>query len=95
MYKGNIIKVLESRDYDSRSANLVAPELLSLSSPLKGLFNKWLDDSSINQDYSCHGYSIVELMKERNMSYPAALLTIDWLIKEPNMAIKSLRRGIK
>jgi hypothetical protein len=29
-------------------------------------------------------------MKERSMTYPAALLTIDWIIKEPDKALKSL-----
>ena len=29
------------------------------------------------------------------MTYPAALLTIDWLIKEPENAIRSINRGIK
>lgn len=27
------------------------------------------------------------------MTYPAALLTIDWLIKEPEKAKKSLEKG--
>jgi len=29
------------------------------------------------------------------MTYPAALLTIDWLIKEPERAMRSINRGIK
>jgi len=29
------------------------------------------------------------------MTYPAALLTMDWLIKEPEQALKSLEKGIK
>ena len=34
-------------------------------------------------------------MEERGMAYPAALLTMDWLIKEPKKAIESLNGKIK
>jgi hypothetical protein len=29
------------------------------------------------------------------MKYPAALLTMDWLLKEPQKAKESLRRGLR
>jgi hypothetical protein len=30
-------------------------------------------------------------MEKQRMTYPAALLTIDWLIKEPNKAKEALK----
>lgn len=95
MEKDYIYNVLLGRGYDKKSAQLVAVELIDLSQPLDAYLAKWMQDESDTQDYSLHGYSIKELMEERNMAYPAALLTIDWLIKEPDAAIASLKRGIK
>ena len=35
------------------------------------------------------------LRNKFGMTYPAALLTMDWLIKEPEKAIESINRGIR
>lgn len=95
MDKKNILNLLEQRGYDSRSAQLVIDDLLQLCSPLNEYFEAWLNEESFSQDYAKNGYSLLGLMSERKMTYPAALLTIDWVIKDPNAAIKSLNRGIK
>lgn len=91
----DLIELLLERGYDGRSAQLVASELLQLCEPLLPLFESWLSDTDCQKDYCAEGYSISSLMKERNMTYPAALLTMDWIIKEPQNALRSLKRGIK
>ena len=91
----DIIELLVNRRYDLRSARLVAPELLQLSTPLLPLFENWVNDENCQTDYVVDGYSILSLMSDRGMEYPAALLTIDWIIKEPQKALQSLKRGIK
>lgn len=95
MEKDYIYNVLLGRGYDEKSAQLVAVELMDLSQPLDAYLVKWMQDESDMQDYNLHGYSIKQLMEERNMAYPAALLTMDWVIKEPDAAVASLKRGIK
>lgn len=95
MEEQTIINILEQRGYDSRSAKLVAGELLELSNPLNDFFAEWIEMESCKKDFSINGYSLFTLMKERNMTYPAALLTMDWLVKDPANAIISLKRGIK
>ena len=95
MEEQTIINILEQRCYDTRSAKLVAGELLQLSNPLNKLFTEWIELESCKKDFSTNGYSLLALMKERNMTYPAALLTMDWLIKDPANALTSLKRGIK
>ena len=95
MEEKTIINILEQRGYDSHSAKLVVGELLQLSNPLNSMFGDWMSDESNMKDYSTNGFSIYQLMKERNMTYPAALLTIDWLLKDPKNALISLNRVIK
>lgn len=95
MEEQTIVNILEQRGYDTRSAKLVAGELLQLSNPLDKLFAEWIEMESCNKDFSTNGYSLFTLMKDRNMTYPAALLTMDWLIKDPANALNSLKRGIK
>ena len=95
MEKDYIYNVLLGRGYDEKSAQLVAVDLIDLSQLLDAYLAKWMQDESDMQDYSLHGYSIKQLMEERNMTYPAALLTLDWVMKEPDAAVASLKRGIK
>ena len=52
-------------------------------------------DKSYCENYEVGEFSLKKLQEERRMNYPAALLTLDWLIKEPEAALRSLNRGIK
>lgn len=90
-----IYKTLLERGYDEKSATMVLPDLLNLSEPLKSLLKAWLENEKHQSDYAVAGFSVSELQKERGMNYPAALLTIDWLIKDPENAKRSLTKGIR
>lgn len=93
--ENQIKQILIDRGYNERNATLVAQELTRLATPLQPLITKWLDDEQRLEDFEAEGYSISGLMQKRGMTYPAALLTIDWLLKEPEEAKLSLKRGIK
>lgn len=95
MEKDYIYNVLLERGYDEKSAQLVATELMTVNTPLDTYLEKWMQSESDITDCDAYGYSIKQLMEERNMTYPAALLTMDWLMKEPDAAVVSLKRGIK
>lgn len=84
--------ILIDRGYSEKNAILASKELQNLAEPLMPLLERWLADVDDKGDYEIAGYSICQLQKERRMKYPAALLTIDWLIKEPDAALESLRK---
>lgn len=92
-YKNYIAEKLLKQGYPDRVANLVSLDLVKVDSNLMPLVERWLNGEE--DDYKSHGYSIFGLMNSRGMTYPAALLTIDWLIKEPEKAKKSLEKGIR
>lgn len=93
--KERIYRTLKERGYSEHSVKLMMADLMSLSAPLDRMLQTWLNNEREQPDYSCCGFSIRSLQHERGMKYPAALLTIDWLIKEPEKAKKSLAKGIK
>lgn len=90
-YTEYIQNKLKAQGYPEKASSIVAIELTKVDDTLKTLVEKWLKGNE--DDYESQGYSIKTLMKSRNMTYPAALLTIDWLIKEPVAALKSLSKG--
>ena len=93
--KEKIYRVLKERGYNDHSVKLMIADLMSLSDPLDRMLKVWLNNEREQPDYSYGGYSISRLQHERGMKYPAALLTMDWLMKEPENAKRSLNKGIK
>lgn len=95
MEKDYIYNVLLERGYNTYTARLVAEELLKLHKPLSDYLTYWLGNESCRKDFATNGYSILRLQMERQMTYPAALLTMEWLMNEPEIALKSLKRKIR
>lgn len=84
---------LIDQGYNDKAAAMVASELVKVAPCLRSHVEGWLNGEIF--DHESHGYSVSGLMESRHMTYPAALLTIDWLIKEPEKAKKSLDKGIR
>ena len=95
MDKLEILEILMQRGYTQRNASLVAEEMVNIAPQLQQYLEAWLMDKSYNENYEVGKYSLKRLQEERRMNYPAALLTMDWMIKEPEAALRSLNRGIK
>jgi hypothetical protein len=91
--KDRLYHALIERGYEENSAKVVLDDLLHLSEPLVKLLMDWLDDEHKQSDFIVDEFSIFKLLQERSMKYPAALLTMDWLIKEPKEARRSLSKG--
>ena len=89
-----IKEILVSRGYSERNAAIVSNELMEVSVELSPMLEQWLEDEKCQNDYSVQGHSIQQLL-EQGMKYPAAVLTLDWLIKDPKSALRSLTRGTK
>ena len=90
----NISSILQERGYSEKHSVKVATDLQNIDDRLKILLKQWLASEEEND---CHveGFSILDLKHKFDMTYPAALLTMDWLIKDPENAIRSINRGIK
>ena len=89
-----IENILIQRGYNQEDAASVAADLANVSDYLKAVLDKWLLDGS-ESDYEAEGYTILGLKEQFEMTYPAALLSIDWIIKEPDEAVECIKRGIR
>lgn len=91
----NITKILIGRGYPEKAAILVAQKLSDLTGSLKEVASVWLNTAE-ELEISSHGHSTTSLMKRHpGMTYPAALLTIDWLEREPKKAKSIIEKGIR
>ena len=82
------------RGYPQKQAISIASDLQAIDPALQNGLQSWLADQT-ETDYLIEGFKLSDLKQKFDMTYPAALLTVDWLIKEPELAKKSIQRGIR
>lgn len=87
--------ILMSRGYPEQAAIITGEKLDKLSGKFAIARDKWLKDS-IETIIESNGFSTSGLMQRfKGMTYPAALLSIEWLEREPTKAKPIILRGIR
>lgn len=90
-----LINTLIQRGYPEPAARQAAASLMKMNPSLQPPLHTWLEDGTAPCVES-HGYSTDGLMNRfKGMTYPAALLTLDWLMREPDKAAHAIERGIR
>lgn len=85
-----IKEILVQRGYNENRAELVARELINIDAELIDPLNKWLDDGK-ETEVEYEGVSLMHLMRQSKLTYPAALLSIDWIYKDAETALPILK----
>lgn len=78
--------------YPVTGARLIAEKLVACEPSIKIVFLKWWRTGEFTP-LEFEGYTWEYLMEKQSMSPIAALLTLDWLLREPDKAKKSLHKG--
>ncbi len=79
----------------SQEASQIAAALKTLSPELKPHLKAWLKDEAYTFSDNYGGYSLEKLMDDFGMTFTGAILTLDWLIREPENAKEALAYGIR
>lgn len=91
----NIEKALIEHGYPEKIAANTAVNLCKIASTLRPALESWAK-SGEEKECEAEGYSTSSLMERfKGMKYPAALLTIDWLLREPQKAKAIIEKGIR
>ncbi len=88
-------KIKEYLGCDDQRAAYTEEKLSQIDSSLKPILDRWLLDGAEDSEESFHGYSVSLLMKQYHMKFTGAVLTLDWIIKDPAVAEKALKYGIR
>lgn len=86
--------ILINRGFTEKQASRLTGELSNIDERLKTALEKWLKDGT-ETDVSAEGFSIIGLKQQYEMTYPAALLSIDWVLKDPANAVKCIKKGLR
>jgi len=85
-------RLMSEYGYDTKGAALIAEKLLNLQTSVASQFQEWWLTGTLN-NLIVQDYSIKRLQSEHGMNTIAAFLTLDWLVREPEKARRSLRKG--
>ena len=86
---------LSERGYTEKQISVLEEKLSKMDGSLKQGLDHWLEDSNVETDYTISGVTLSEIKKKFKMTYPAALLTMDWVIRDSEKAIESINKGIR
>lgn len=87
--------IMKRMQCTAEKAEIIEKKLNNICDILKPLLEKWLETGEELDDTKFEGYSINDLINGYDMYFTGALLTLDWLIKDPETAKKALKSGIK
>ena len=79
----------------AQEASQIAEELKALSPELRPHLKAWIKNEAYTFGNVYEGYSLESLMKDYGMAFTGAILTLDWLIREPEKAKEALSYGIR
>lgn len=91
METNEIKNILVQRGYNEKRAYFVAGELTNIDAHLVEPLNLWIADET-ETEIEYQGISLRELMQRNKLKYPAALLSIDWIYKDPEVALSVLKQ---
>ena len=86
--------ILSRFDCSEQDAVHIISKLDTLDSTLVPVLKCWIKDIDYSNSDEYSGYSVASLQQDYGMNFIAALLTIDWIIKDPQQAIPALQDGI-
>lgn len=81
--------------YKPHEADTVVQDLERLSPVLRPILDRWIADGTESDSQEFHGYSIDSLRKGSPLNFIAALLTLNWIVRDPEKATSVIRKGIK
>lgn len=91
----NIRELLMSRfGYSEQDADMLCADLKHLNQALVPILNGWIETGDCADATVHSGYSVDSLRSGFEMNFIAAILNLDWIIKEPEQALPALKSGI-
>lgn len=87
--------IMERLQCSEKRAEIIANDLEKLHPELQPLLERWIKDGHCEDATLYHGYSLDTLMAEKRLKFTGAILTLDWILKDPDMALKALREQVK
>lgn len=94
MNRDKITTILEEQEYPKYMIDNTIQKIEAFAPAVAIVFTEWMESGRTPQ-LEVEGYTYNNLIEKFNMKPVGAFITLDWLIREPEVATKALKRGIK
>lgn len=94
MDKNIILALLKEESYPAHMIENTLAKLENLQPQVALMFSAWVNTGKIPET-SIEGFTYSTLVDNYGMKPIGAFLTLDWLVREPERACASLKKGIK
>ena len=95
MNANRIFTVLVEREgYNKQQAALLSKDLAGIAEEIRPLFEAWIN-SGDKPDHEYKGITLFNLISSTGMSYPAAVSTLDWLLKDSDVALPVINKMMR
>lgn len=88
-----IARLVAEFGYTEKNAESVAHDLRACTPIVQEAFEKWWRGEGLDPHLEVKGYTLKRLVEEYGFGPIAALLDMDWLIREPEKASQALSEG--
>jgi len=85
-------RLAERGGYSQLEIGFLRAKIEGLSSELRAVLEGWLQSGSLTE-IVIEGYSMTDLMQRKGLEPVAAILTLDWLRREPDAARQAIENG--
>lgn len=89
-----LLNLLNEEGYPNHMIDSTITKLELLNPVIKDSFDSWIAKGT-TPDIEIEGYSFQMLVDSYGMKPVGAFLTLNWLTKDPETALRSLKRGIR
>ncbi len=94
MNRDKIIAILKEQEYPEFMIESTTVKIEAFAPKVASVFSIWIENRLAPQ-IEIEGYSYNSLIEKFKMKPVGAFITLDWLIREPEVAISALEKGIK
>lgn len=87
--------IMQRNGCNETQARVIAGDLEKLNPALAPLLARWEETGAEDDATLYEGYSIDSLKAKFGLKFTGALLTLDWLLRDPETARKAIAEGIR
>ena len=87
--------IMQRNGCSETQAKVIAGDLEKLNPALKPLLQRWEETGAEDDATLYEGYSIDSLKAGYGLKFTGALLTLDWLLRDPETARRAISQGVR
>jgi hypothetical protein len=87
-----IARIVSEFSYTEKEAKVVVPDLETSDPIVQEAFEKWWSGGGLDEELVVQGYTLQKLIDKHGFNPINAFLTMNWLIREPEKALRGLSK---